>query len=355
MAKLKAIVAFDMQNLIPDGGTVRGGDGEATLRDGVWRMEFAGKFRHDDGVFSGGLSEAILFRRGERVFELTEIGRGARPAFNALDAHDGDRFLTLVLSGDDTIAGSRGGDNLFGLGGADRIGGGAGDDTINGGSGRDILSGGRGDDFLIGGLDDDRLIGGKGDDRYLIDTAFDTIVEKRNGGNDMIIASVDARIAPNVEQLLLVGEGRLTARGDGDDNRLLGNSAANALFGGGGRDSLTGNGGGDTLEGGRGVDTLTGGAGGDVFRFDKSREANHDVVTDFGGRDRIDLSRIDADETRRGDQAFDFIGRKGFTEDAGELRFRGGLLSGDTDGDGRADFRVAIDDVRTLHEDAFLL
>ena len=65
------------------------------------------------------------------------------------------------------------------------------------------------------------------------------------------------------------------------------------------------------------------------------------MIHDFDpDRDTIDLRPIDAVVGGR-NSAFDWIGRAGFSDTAGELRIagRGGdlWLRGDTDGDGRAD------------------
>ena len=66
------------------------------------------------------------------------------------------------------------------------------------------------------------------------------------------------------------------------------------LKGGGGNDSLTGGAGADTMVGGSGVDTMTGGAGADIFSFsvgDSSPSSGqHDLITDFTGSDKIDLT-----------------------------------------------------------------
>ena len=43
-----------------------------------------------------------------------------------------------------------------------------------------------------------------------------------------------------------------------------------------------------------------------------------------------------------GNQVFTFVGRVGFSETAGELQFKAGILSGDVDGDGTADFDIAF-------------
>ena len=341
MAVLQAFSALDMLRIIRDGGTFRGGDGAATLRSGDWRTTFSGKFQETATGFVGGLSEISQKHHGDLVFEATSIGRGARPAFSAVEARDNDRFLTLVLSGDDRIAGSAADDNLLGFGGADRIGGGAGDDKLSGGGGRDVMNGGGGADFLVGGLDDDRLIGGKGDDRFLVDSAGDEVIEKAGGGDDMILSLIDVRIASHVERLLLLGDADLTARGSSGTDSLLGNVGSNRLFGGGGRDVLNGNLGKDSLDGGKGGDTLFGGGGADTFRFGSRREADGDWIGDFGtGADRLDLSGFDANANRSGVQRFDFIRDHAFSGHAGELGARPGALAGDVDGDEIADFTI---------------
>ena len=64
---------------------------------------------------------------------------------------------------------------------------------------------------------------------------------------------------------------------------------------------------------------------------------------------------MDANATKSGDQAFKFIGDNDFNHKAGELRFHHHKLSGDTDGDGRADFEIKVALVDTLHaNDLFL-
>ena len=51
---------------------------------------------------------------------------------------------------------------------------------------------------------------------------------------------------------------------------------------------------------------------------------------------------MDADTGRPGDQGFAFLGGAAFSGDAGELRFAGGVLAGDVDGDRAADFEIAL-------------
>ena len=67
------------------------------------------------------------------------------------------------------------------------------------------------------------------------------------------------------------------------------------------------------------------------------------------------LSAIDADSGRPGNQGFDFIGGAGFDGEAGQLRYARGLLSGDVNGDGRADLLIQIAGVPRLADADFVL
>jgi Ca2+-binding RTX toxin-like protein len=122
------------------------------------------------------------------------------------------------------------------------------------------------------------------------------------------------------------------------------------LFGGGGNDVLRGGVGSDLILGNTGADTLSGGGGNDVFRYQSAADSTasaRDSIQDFLLGDIIDLSRIDAKAGVDGNDAFRFIGSDAFTSTAGELRAVKGTgliwtVSGDTDGDGVADFEVVV-------------
>ena len=131
------------------------------------------------------------------------------------------------------------------------------------------------------------------------------------------------------------------------------------MNGAGGNDRLKGGAGKDLLNAGEGKDKMAGGAGGDTFRFlttAESTAAARDTIQDFNRKaDVIDLSRIDAVEGSPANNAFKFIGATAFSDKAGELRFKNGVLSGDTDGDGAADFQLAVADIGKLGLDDFIL
>jgi Ca2+-binding RTX toxin-like protein len=202
----------------------------------------------------------------------------------------------------DTLGGSDDDDRMLGLGGNDTILGFLGNDRIDGAAGNDILRGDAGRDELFGGNNSDLLFGDAGRDELF-------------GGND--------------------------------DDRLFGGSDRDDLFGQNGNDRLDGGDGNDVLTGGRGRDVQIGGLGADRFDFNATSESVRGSLRDvvFFSRaehDKIDLRDIDADRHISGNQAFHFIGTRAFTGDDGELRFKNGVLQGDTNGDRIADIEIRI-------------
>ena len=140
--------------------------------------------------------------------------------------------------------------------------------------------------------------------------------------------------------------GNDVVRGGAGLDRILGGLGNDQLFGEAGEDLLKGEDGDDLLVGGLGRDVQIGGTGRDTFDFNavaESRGINRDVILGFSRAedDRIDLRTIDA-ETGGGNQAFHLIGNAAFTGDKGELRFAGGVVQGDTNGDGVANFEIKV-------------
>lgn len=110
-----------------------------------------------------------------------------------------------------------------------------------------------------------------------------------------------------------------------------GGSARDLLWGNEVANVLKGNGGDDVLNGFEGADTLYGGAGRDTFIFSVIEKG--DKIADFQRGDKIDLTAF-------GDLSF--IGGNAFTNSAGQLRYQGGQLQADLNGDGAADFSVTL-------------
>ncbi|MBB3017057.1 VCBS repeat-containing protein [Microvirga lupini] len=216
---------------------------------------------------------------------------------------------------------------------------------VTGGAGSQVVFGDSASQHMVLGADDDELHGGGGND-YVGSRGGDDRLYG-DGGNDTVSGGI--------------GNDRLWG-GTGQD-RLLGGSGRDRLDGGAGHDTLKGDRGNDWLTGGLGRDKLWGGSGKDVFDFNSAKESKvglqRDVIYDFkSGQDRIDLRGIDANERLKGNQAFSWTGTKvpflhpgeaashfmtaGFTGQAGELRYDRGILMGDTDGNGRADFEIRV-------------
>lgn len=204
---------------------------------------------------------------------------------------------TLGTSGGDRLNGGESPDAIYGMAGNDRIDGNGGKDFLSGQSGNDRLSGGAGNDRLDGGSGRDLLSGGPGNDR---------------------------------------------------------------LSGGAGNDRLNGGAGNDRLIGGPGADIMSGKIGRDTFEFRSVKETGtlqkFDRIVDFSrGPDTIDLSAIDADTRKSKDQAFTFIGDDRFDGKPGQLRYDDGILSGDVNGDGKADFRIEVSNDPNLNAGDFIL
>jgi serralysin len=142
-----------------------------------------------------------------------------------------------------------------------------------------------------------------------------------NLAGDTGVSGVDATEYNNIS----IAYGTVIENGTGGSARdvLWGNEVANVLKG------MDGN---DVLDGFQGADQLYGGAGSDTFQFHNLE--THDQIMDFAtGVDHIDVSAFGFSS---------FIGNAAFSDTAGELRYDSGVLSGDLNGDGLADFAVTI-------------
>lgn len=238
-----------------------------------------------------------------------------------------------VVRGDfvaNSLSGSDGDDRLYGEAGEDRVAGGTGDDRLYGGDDNDRLFGGSGEDRLSGEAGDDRLAGATGTDRLY-----------GGDGNDRMFGN-------SGDDRLYGGNGDDSVAGGTGSDRLFGSDGDDFLYGEASNDILSGGNGNDLLVGGPGTDQLTGGRGRDVFFFaseaDVGRLASRDVILGFASRwDIIDISDIDANTLRGGNQGFTYIAGDDFSSRAGELRLFNGVLLADTDGNGYSDFQIEVE------------
>ncbi|MFC7705833.1 calcium-binding protein [Plastorhodobacter daqingensis] len=296
-----------------------GGDGDDTVLGGTGRDVLHGGAGND--LLGGGGGDDILFG-----------GTGNDTLYGAdgndvLHGDDGDDLL-FGGNGNNQLLGGNGNDTLWGGPGHDLIGGGAGADLIHGGYGDDSLYGADGNDTILGGAGNDLVFGGEGDDRLFGDAGNDTIAG--GAGNDLI------------------------GGGAGDD-LIHGGDGNDSLYGADGNDTIFGGAGNDLVFGGHGADVLGGGAGADIFVFRSAQEigigTTSDRIIDFArGEDRIDLTAL---------AMRSFIGSNAFSGSAGELRFvqagGTGLLLGDVNGNGQADFILLVDGIADLSRGDLIL
>ena len=281
------------------------------------------------------------------------------------NAYGGSGSETIVGNGvSNVLRGNGGSDVLWGLGGNDSLLGGSSNDVLHGGDGNDALYGGSGADVLDGGANIDTA--------YYNDSAAGLTVSLLNPAYNTGIAAGDTFISienlfgSNYSDTLIGSNGNNTIWGASGNDLIYGNGGSDALNGGAGNDVIFGGTGNDAIVGGAGADSLYGGSGADRFVFTSISDSTvsslgRDVIRDFsyGQGDRIDLSIIDANVLAGGNQSFSYIGGSGFHGVAGELRavYSGGntVVSGDVNGDGRADFAITIAGVSAVSSLNYIL
>lgn len=191
--------------------------------------------------------------------------------------------------------------------------------SINGtgNAGINVLTGNAADNVLDGGAGGDLMRGGFGNDYYVVDNAFDIIVEHLAEGIDTVESSISYTLSDDVTNVsvenLVLAPSALSIDGTGNafDNVLRGNDANNRLDGRGGADIMEGGGGDDTLifdaadlsaigtrwDGGTGSDTLrfTGGAESlDLTSLSDERAVGIEIVDLTGsGNNRLALGAQD--------------------------------------------------------------
>ncbi|HEY0413115.1 MAG TPA: calcium-binding protein [Allosphingosinicella sp.] len=333
-----------------------------------------GGYGADMLVGRGGNDVYLVDNEGDVVVELA--GQGLDEVRTTLAAYalpDDVEKLKFIGEGDFTGTGNVLNNDITGGIGNDQLYAGDGNDSLYGGAGDDQLFGEAGHDMLSGGTGADAMAGGDGNDVYIVDNVGDVVTELADQGVDQVYASTAAfTLSDNVENLSYNGSsafhgiGNALANviyGGGGSDVLEGNGGADELRGGSGGDSLSGGDGGDLLVGGSGADVMTGGAGADLFRisgWESGLGSGADRIADFvQGEDLIDLSGMDANIFAAGDQAFSFIGTGAFTGGGAELRYAfdgtDTWIQGDINGDGIADFEIALTGQVPLVTTDFLL
>lgn len=259
---------------------------------------------------------------------------------NVVDAGSGRDFVTSTSEDGNTIFLGKGDDvyfvqSLTSSGGRDRVDGGDGNDELRFFTNKSSYFGGDGDDFFHSNGRKNDIDGGDG-----IDAVTFTSQGGPNGLGitlDLSINAVRTGTAPKSIQDVISIE---HAVGSIFADTMTGSNVDNFLSGYDGADILRGLGGDDSLEGGLGQDSLSGDSGADQFFFRTiadSQTGVGDVILDFSSAegDVINLVEIDFSGT------VTFIADGAFTGSGnGEIRFAGGFVTIDVNGDAVADMEI---------------
>jgi hypothetical protein len=326
------------------------------------------------GYVDGWVGNDTITNTGS-IYSTVDLGEGTNTLKNS-------KLITgWVLGGDggNTIT------NSGTINGSVQLG--AGNDSLtNSGSGvidGDIFLGG-GNDSFTGNNSAEYVHDEDGSDTYKLGGGNDVYYASSDAGTDTVDGGAGANVydAAHISVLNLnlgttsaLGLSATTATfgaGGGSEKvtgfqTVQGSNGNDTIVGGAVAETLYGNAGNDIIAGGGGADKLWGGEGEDSFVLLNAKDSgttrtSTDTIMDFSrGDDTIDLSNIDANSTVAGFQEFHaLIANDVFSGSAGELRyvFQGGqtIVQGDTNGDKKADFQIALqgtidlaaDDIRGL-------
>jgi Ca2+-binding RTX toxin-like protein len=146
MATVKLLQPTNMTEMPSTSGG--GGNGQlgttevdAHTNNGV-HMYLLGSFVLPGPVAEGTINRAMIDTLDSGEFpnlDITDLAFFSSDVFNQASINP-SKFLTDLLSGDDTLLGSTGADTILAF---------AGNDTIHGGMGADIMFGGTGNDFYL--------------------------------------------------------------------------------------------------------------------------------------------------------------------------------------------------------------
>ena len=185
----------------------------------------------------------------------------------------------------------------------------------------------------------------------------------------VVTASDGTESASDTFEIVIGGGGT----GGGEDifgtfgaDDITGTDASERIFGLLGADDIMAGAGNDTIWGGSGADFMWGEAGADTFAFDFARESPYkarkfDVLMDFNSAegDKIDLSAMDANLLRFGNQTFRFEGSGDGWAGRGRIDYN--FANGDTrvfgyvDRDKSPDFYLEIEGIVDLQASDFIL
>ena len=334
---------------------IRGTNGNDRLEALATGSILEGEGGNDTLIGSG--SEDVLFGGiGNDVIEGragNDTIYGGGDGTNQLFGNDGND-LVFAGTGGDFIGGGAGNDTVRGGAGNDTIYGGLGDDNIGGGAGNDLIFGAAGANIIWGGLGNDTVHGGTGSDT-IYGGGNGTNQLFGNDGNDLIFAGSGGDFIGGGagNDTIRGGDGADTIYGGLSNDDLAGGAGNDVIFGSTGNNTIWGGLGNDTIHGGTGKDVMNGGPGADTFVFASAAHIGiglgRDVISGFqSGVDQIDLRALNT--TFNGTAGVLGGGQASFFYFAAS-----GLLIGDQNGNGAADWVLELAGAPTVTAGDFLL
>jgi hypothetical protein len=315
---------------------------------------------------TGTISWTVDFGSGDDVGSNTKLIKGE------VNLGDGNNTFTNSGTISDHFSAGSGNDTVKNTGTMAGIRLGGGDDSFIGGNHPEyVVDELGGDTYKLGGGDDRLITAGTGIDVFDGGAGQDTF--DVSAATDAFFVNLDAKVVTVHNQTLQAASAfSATAQGGSIKGFEIvdGSRQTDFIVGGSVAETISGDYGNDILAGGLGADRLTGGLDDDTFVYFQIKDSGltrttRDTITDFegagpAGGDVIDLSLINANTKFATDQAFTWIGGDTkFTHLAGELRsVTQGLdtiVQGDVNGDGKADFSIAITGIVALDKSDFAL
>ncbi len=139
-------------------------------------------------IVGGAITSFTLIQDGVQIFNMRDLRVSAAELYDAVMAGQNERIKDILLSGNDTIDGTKYDDVLQGRGGNDVLNGLAANDKLEGGLGADILTGGAGrDTFIYRSIAESTL------EKSSQDTITDFRASKT--GDKISLSAIDANIA----------------------------------------------------------------------------------------------------------------------------------------------------------------
>jgi len=322
----------------------------STFRDGLGLTD--GLYRDNISIAYGVTIENARGGAGnDLIIANSAANRIDGGAGNDTVSYETARGGVVIIMGNDVYGlGSALGDRLISI------------ENITGSSSSDVIIGSSGDNVIDGGAGGrDVMYGGRGTDTLSYDSATESVTinlqNGRTGGGSAgdVFYEFENLRGSDFDDTLDGDSGANKIWGGSGADRIQGNNGNDELYGEAGADTIVGNSGDDRITGGAGADRLTGDQGNDVFVY-LATETTVDVITDFTrGRDKLDLSAIDAIFGTAANDAFAFIGSSAFSNVAGQVRYAGGFVYADVNGDSVADLTIQLSGAPVLTTADFVL